>query len=64
TTGLTEREMAVLHHLVQGKSYKMIAAAMNIRYGPVLSHLKNIYAKLHVNSMSEAVARALRDRMI
>ncbi|MBL7726195.1 MAG: response regulator transcription factor [Dinghuibacter sp.] len=64
TTGLTEREMAVLHHLVQGKSYKMIAAAMNISYGTVHSHMKNIYAKLHVNSMSEAVARALRDRMV
>jgi DNA-binding NarL/FixJ family response regulator len=62
--GLTEREAEVLQHLVMGKSYKMIADAMSISYGTVHSHMKNIYAKLHVNSMSEAVSKALRDKMI
>lgn len=61
---LTEREQQVLQYLTEGKSYKMIAAAMNIGYGTVHVHLKHIYQKLHVNSMSEAVARALRDRLV
>jgi DNA-binding NarL/FixJ family response regulator len=62
--GLTERERGVLEQLVLGKSYKMIADAMRISYGTVHTHMKSIYTKLHVNSMSEAVARALRDRLI
>jgi DNA-binding NarL/FixJ family response regulator len=62
--GLTEREITVLQQLVSGKSYKMIADAMHISYGTVHSHMKNIYAKLHVNSMSEAVAKAMRDKIV
>ena len=61
---LTEREKQVLQLLVDGYSYKMIASEMFIAIDTVRSHIKKIYEKLHVNSKSEAVARAFRDRLL
>lgn len=61
---LSEREKQVLQFLVNGYSYKMIAAEMNISIDTVRSHIKKIYEKLHVNSKSEAVAKAFRDRIL
>lgn len=60
---LTDREKEVLKHLVDGSAYKMIADKMKISYDTVHSHIKNIYKKLHVNSVSEAVSKALRERL-
>jgi len=57
---LTPKEKETLQHLVDGKSYKMAADAMNISIETVKSHIKTIYRKLHVNSSSEAVAKAIR----
>lgn len=61
---LSEREREVLQLLVDGNSYKMVAAEMNISIDTVRSHIRNIYDKLHVNSKSEAVAKALKDRIV
>ena len=61
---LSEREKEVLQFLVNGFSYKMIASEMNISIDTVRSHIKKIYEKLHVNSKSEAVAKAFKDRII
>lgn len=61
---LTERELNVLQLLVDGYSYKMIAAEMYISIDTVRSHIKKIYEKLHVNSKSEAVAKALKKRIV
>jgi len=61
---LSSREKEVLQHLVNGFSYKMIAAEMFISVDTVRSHIKKIYEKLHVNSKSEAVAKAFRDNII
>ncbi|RAI84399.1 response regulator [Algoriphagus yeomjeoni] len=61
---LSERENEVLQWLVKGYSYKMIAAEMFIAIDTVRSHIKKIYEKLHVNSKSEAVAKAFRDNLI
>ena len=61
---LSEREKQVLQLLVDGYSYKMIAAQMFIAIDTVRSHIKKIYEKLHVNSKSEAVARAFKDRIL
>lgn len=61
---LSDREQEVLHYLVKGYSYKMIAAEMFIAMDTVRSHIKKIYEKLHVNSKSEAVAKAFRDKLI
>ncbi|MDP2042918.1 DNA-binding response regulator, NarL/FixJ family, contains REC and HTH domains [Algoriphagus alkaliphilus] len=61
---LTDREKEVLQWLVNGYSYKMIASEMFIAMDTVRSHIKKIYEKLHVNSKSEAVAKAFRDKII
>ena len=61
---LTDREKIVLQHLVAGKSYKMIADAMDISFDTVKTHIKNIYVKLHVHSSSEAVVKAIRERIV
>lgn len=56
---LTSREQEILGYLVQGLSYKMIAAKCNISYPTVNSHISHIYEKLHVSSGTEAVAKAI-----
>ena len=61
---LSEREKEVLQLLVNGYSYKMIASEMYISIDTVRSHIKKIYEKLHVNSKSEAVAKAFKDRLV
>jgi len=61
---LSEREKQVLQLLVNGYSYKMIAADMFIAIDTVRSHIKKIYEKLHVNSKSEAVAKAFRNKIV
>ncbi len=61
---LSEKEKRVLQLLVSGKSYKMIAAELGIAFDTVKSHIRNIYTKLHVNSGTEAVALALKDRLV
>ena len=61
---LSEREKQVLQFLVNGYSYKMIAAEMFIAIDTVRSHIKKIYEKLHVNSKSEAVAKAFKNRIV
>ncbi|MCU0373797.1 MAG: response regulator transcription factor [Chitinophagaceae bacterium] len=61
---LSDREKEVLQWLVNGYSYKMIAAEMFIAIDTVRSHIKKIYEKLQVNSKSEAVAKAFKDKLI
>lgn len=61
---LSAREKQVLQFLVKGYSYKMISAEMFIAMDTVRSHIKKIYEKLHVNSKSEAVAKAFRDKLV
>jgi DNA-binding NarL/FixJ family response regulator len=61
---LTNREREVLQELVKGKSYKMIAADLEISYPTVRFHIKNIYDKLYVQSMTEAVAKAIRHKIV
>lgn len=61
---ITAREHDVLTLLVRGFSYKMIAGELAISIDTVATHVKKIYAKLHVNSKSEAVAKALQNRMV
>lgn len=60
---LSNREHEILECLVEGMSYKMIANARNISIDTVRFHIRNIYEKLHVNSKSEAVVRAMRDKI-
>lgn len=61
---LTAREKEVLSCLVNGLSYKMIGADLNISYETVRSHVKKIYEKLHVASLTEVVAKAINQRIV
>lgn len=61
---LTPREKDVLSCLVNGLSYKMIAADLTISYETVRSHVKKIYEKLHVASLTEVVAKAINQRIV
>ncbi len=61
---LTPKEKEMLAYMVQGKSFKMIAEAAGISYETVRTHMKNIYAKLHVNSNTEAVSKVLKEKLL
>ena len=61
---LTPKEKEILQQLVKGKSFKMIADAIGSTYETVRTHMKNIYAKLHVNSNTEAVSKALQEKIV
>ncbi len=61
---LTEREKDVLNSLCNGNSYKEIAYKLKISVGTVRHHIKNIYSKLHVHSKSEAVAKAIKEKLV
>jgi DNA-binding NarL/FixJ family response regulator len=61
---LTDREMEVLKYLVDGMSYKLIAEKCFVSIDTVSSHVKNIYKKLQVHSKSEAVAKAIKGKIV
>lgn len=61
---LSKREKEILKYLVDGQSYKMIAASCFISVNTVNSHIRKIYEKLHVNSSHEAVSKAIRQMLI
>lgn len=61
---LTPQEKELLKLLVEGHHYKTAAAQLGISKNTVAFHLRNVYAKLEVHSKTEAVARALRDRLV
>lgn len=61
---ITAREHEILELLTQGMTYRQIAQYYFISTETVRRHLKNIYQKLHVQSGTEAVAKALRERII
>ncbi|MBL0072745.1 MAG: response regulator transcription factor [Bacteroidetes bacterium] len=61
---LSSREYDVLQLLVKGKSYKMIAAELNVSYETVHSHIKKLYQKLQVNSVGEAVSKTLTKNIL
>jgi DNA-binding CsgD family transcriptional regulator len=50
--------------LVEGHTYKTAAAELNTSIHTISFHMRNIYAKLQVHSKSEAVVKALRDRIV
>ena len=61
---LSTREREILQRLLEGDSYKMIADACFISIGTVYCHINSIYKKLHVNSKSEAVVKAIREQLV
>ena len=61
---LSKKEIEILQLLVKGYSYKMIAAEIGISIDTVRFHIKKIYDKLHVHSATEAVSKAIKDRLV
>jgi DNA-binding NarL/FixJ family response regulator len=61
---ITPREQQVLQLLSRGFSYRMIGIEVSISPETVKRHLKNIYQKLHVQCGPEAVAKAIREKII
>jgi DNA-binding NarL/FixJ family response regulator len=61
---LSNREKEVLSLMVHGNSFHAIAEKSFISYETVRTHVKKIYKKLHVASASEAVAKAIRQRLV
>lgn len=61
---LSKREKEVLNLLANGCNYQEIADELFISVDTVRHHIRNIYKKLHVHSQSEAVAKAIRKKLI
>ena len=61
--GLTPHELRLLRMLVDGHNYKTAAAELHVSVNTVSFHMRKVYDKLQVHSKSEAVAKALRDRL-
>lgn len=62
--GLTAREQEILRLLADGLLKKEIADALSISVNTVSTHLRRVYDKLHVNTNTGAVAKALREGII
>jgi DNA-binding NarL/FixJ family response regulator len=62
--GLTPREHETLELLVAGLTMKGVADRLGVSYHTVDTHVRNVYAKLHVRSRGSAVAKALRERIV
>jgi DNA-binding NarL/FixJ family response regulator len=61
---LTPHELRLLKLLVEGYNYQSAAAELGVSFSTINFHMQNIYGKLHVHSKSEAVAKALRQRLV
>lgn len=61
---LTPRELDVLRALVRGLAYKHVATELELSIDTVRSHVRNLYRKLQVHSVAEAVSKALRERLV
>ena len=61
---LTEREKEILSCMVDGLPLPKVAEKIFLSYETVRTYVKNIYSKLHVASATEAVAKAIKERII
>jgi len=61
---LTNRELEVLQLLAQGKSHQSVCDDLNISYETIRTHVQHIYAKLKVKRISEAVTKAMREKIV
>lgn len=61
---LTPHESRLLKLLVDGHNYTTAADELKVSYNTVKFHMRHIYEKLQVHSKSEAVAKAMRERLI
>ncbi|HEX6125098.1 MAG TPA: response regulator transcription factor [Pyrinomonadaceae bacterium] len=61
---LTPHETRLLKLIVEGHNYTTAAEELGVKFSTIKFHMQNIYDKLQVHSKSEAVSKALRDRIV
>ena len=61
---LSERETEVVKMLSKGSNYKDVAEALFLSPHTIKTHIKNIYAKLHVKNRAEAIYKAIKQKLI
>lgn len=61
---LTDREREVLGELIEGKTKKQMGKSLFLSEHTVDTHLRSIYAKLHVHSRTEAVVKAIKENLV
>jgi DNA-binding NarL/FixJ family response regulator len=61
---LTPHETRLLKLLVEGHNYTTAAEELRVSYNTIKFHMRHIYEKLQVHSKSEAVAKALQNRIV
>ncbi len=61
---LSSREKEILSLMVEGNNLHVIATMLFLSYETIRTHVKHIYKKLHVASASEAVVKAIRERLV
>ncbi len=62
--GLTAREREILQLLVHGLTIRQTADRLGVSFHTVDSHIRNIYAKLHVSSRASAVGKAVQEHLV
>jgi DNA-binding NarL/FixJ family response regulator len=58
------REKEILTLLCKGNSYKMIASELRLSFETIRSYIKKIYEKLQVHSATEAVSKAINEKLV
>lgn len=61
---LTPHEIRLLKLLIEGYNYTTAAKKLGVSYNTIKFHIGNIFDKLQVHSKSDAVIKALRDRIV
>jgi DNA-binding NarL/FixJ family response regulator len=62
--GLSPRETEVLGQMAEGLVTKEIATALGVSVHTVINQIRSIYGKLHVNTNTGAVAKAIREGLV
>ncbi|MBK9151818.1 MAG: response regulator transcription factor [Saprospiraceae bacterium] len=60
---LTKRQTDIVHGLVDGLSYKMVAARLDISIDTVRTHIMQIYRTLNINCKGELIRWAIENRV-
>jgi two-component system response regulator NreC len=63
-TGLTQRELEILQHIVAGESNKEIATELNLSVNTVSVHRANIMDALGIHKTAELVVYAIRNGLV
>jgi len=61
---LSQKQLEVLSHLLQGKAYWQIAAATGLSMGSAQQHIARSYEKLGVNSRDAAITKIIEENIL